>query len=133
MMQTVINYFMDSPTLLIAIIVFIFCVIIGFFGERYLKKTGGINKTMDSKPEDDAKDEQKVVKETEKVTSQADVDNDLKENDLVNDNLSEDFMPDNIYPSQNEPQSININQNTNFSQDIDVPYINNDDNFNNMF
>lgn len=133
MMQTVINYFMDSPTLLIAIIVFIFCVIIGFFGERYLKKTGRINKTMDSKPEDDAKYVQKVVKETEKVTSQADVDNDLKENDLVNDNLSENFMPDNIYPSQNVPQSININQNTNFSQDIDVPYINNDDNFNNMF
>lgn len=129
-MQTVINYFMDSPTLLIAIIVFIFCVIIGFFGERYLKKTGGINKITNNKIEEALKEEQK---EDKKIESQTVVDDNLKENDLVNDNVLENSIPDNIYPPQNEPQNINVNQNNDFNQNIDAPYINNDDNFNNMF
>lgn len=127
MMQTVINYFMDSPTLLIAIIVFIFCVIIGFFGERYLKKTGGINKIKGNNPKDVTKEEQNSVKETQKGDSQIIADNDLKEKALVNDSFSENSISDSIYPPQNEPQNININQN------VDVPYMNNDDNFNNMF
>lgn len=37
-MSTIIDFFTNNPTILVSIIVFFICVIIGFFGDQYLKK-----------------------------------------------------------------------------------------------
>lgn len=127
-MEAIINYFLDSPSLLIAIIVFILCVIIGFFGERYLKKKGSFDKIINNKQEE------KTTVQNEEVTKEEDkepITQPVTSSDVIEgvplNNTVENPILDNVYPPQNEPQNININQN------MEVPYINNDDNINNMF
>lgn len=127
-MEAIINYFLDSPSLLIAIIVFILCVIIGFFGERYLKKKGSFDKIISNKKEEKTPTPvEEETKEDKEPVTQPVTDSNVVSSAPLNDNAVENPILDNIYPPQNEPQNVNINQN------IEVTYINNDDNINNMF
>lgn len=50
-MDTVINTFLETPMLMIAVIVFFLCVIIGFFGDMYLKKINKMKTSFDNEPE----------------------------------------------------------------------------------
>ncbi len=154
-MQTIINYFMDNPNLLIAIIVFVFCVIIGFFADQYLKKQSNINKAIEKKEEDNKTNEttsyEKNFDSNIKTNSSAELKenvsfnnnslegnlNVIQQNTNTNQNFSEN---QNIGDNQNiqveQNSSINqnsMNQNINSIENNDISYINNDDNFNNLF
>lgn len=50
-MDTVINTFLETPMLMVAVIVFFLCVIIGFFGDMYLKKINKMKTSFDNEPE----------------------------------------------------------------------------------
>lgn len=130
-MDSFINILIDSPTLLISIIVFFLCVIIGFFGDRYLKKSNTkalvendnsnfLKRDYDKDTIDEVK-EQGIPVESNDMS----VYNDAitpSDNDSLLNKVNED-----IFPPENVPEDITLNQNATSS------YINNDDVFNNMF
>ncbi len=133
-MDSFINVLIDSPTLLISIIVFFLCVLIGFFGDRYLKRndTKALveNDNSNVLKKGDYKDTTDEVKKQENNSIQQESNDIPVYNDTItpNDNDSLiDKVNEDTFPSENVPEDITLNQNTTSS------YINNDDIFNNMF
>lgn len=111
------NLFLDSPMLLIAVIVFIVCVIIGFFGDRYLRSQNKIDKILgndkQSKEENtiDEKEEASRVEETPLMTSE-NINQIVTDNTMVSslENQSSDFVSQSMASNSNVVQpSINDN------------------------
>lgn len=111
------NLFLDSPMLLIAVIVFIVCVIIGFFGDRYLRSQNKIDKILgndkQAKEENtiDEKEEASRVEETPLMTSE-NINQIATNNTMVSslENQSSDFVSQSMAANSNIAQpSINDN------------------------
>ena len=111
------NLFLDSPMLLIAVIVFIVCVILGFFGDRYLRSQNKIDKIMgndkQAKEENtsDEKEEASRVEETPLMTSE-NINQTVTDNTMVSslENQSSDFVSQSMAVNSNIAQpSINDN------------------------
>lgn len=111
------NLFLDSPMLLIAVIVFIVCVIIGFFGDRYLRSQNKIDKILgndkQAKEENtiDEKEEASRVEETPLMTSE-NINQTVTDNTMVSslENQSSDFVSQSMAVNSNIAQpSINDN------------------------
>ncbi|MGN1268008.1 MAG: hypothetical protein ACI4U0_00670 [Candidatus Aphodocola sp.] len=111
------NLFLDSPMLLIAVIVFIVCVIIGFFGDRYLRSQNKIDKILgndkQAKEENtiDEKEEASRVEETPLMTSE-NINQIVTDNTMVSslENQSSDFVSQSMAANSNVVQpSINDN------------------------
>lgn len=111
------NLFLDSPMLLIAVIVFIVCVIIGFFGDRYLRSQNKIDKILgndkQAKEENtiDEKEEASRVEETPLMTSE-NISQTITDNAMVSslENKSNDFVSQSMSANSNVVQpSINDN------------------------
>lgn len=111
------NLFLDSPMLLMAVIVFIVCVIIGFFGDRYLRSQNKIDKILgndkQAKEENtiDEKEEASRVEETPLMTSE-NINQTVTDNTMVSslENQSSDFVSQSMAVNSNIAQpSINDN------------------------
>lgn len=111
------NLFLDSPMLLMAVIVFIVCVIIGFFGDRYLRSQNKIDKILgndkQAKEENtiDEKEEASRVEETPLMTSE-NINQTVTDNTMVSslENQSSDFVSQSMAANSNVVQpSINDN------------------------
>ena len=111
------NLFLDSPMLLIAVIVFIVCVIIGFFGDRYLRSQNKIDKILgndkQAKEENtiDEKEEASRVEETPLMTSE-NINQTVTDNAMESslENQSSDFVSQSMVANSNVVQpSINDN------------------------
>lgn len=111
------NLFLDSPMLLMAVIVFIVCVIIGFFGDRYLRSQNKIDKILgndkQAKEENtiDEKEEASRVEETPLMTSE-NINQIATDNTMVSslENQSSDFVSQSMAANSNVVQpSINDN------------------------
>lgn len=111
------NLFLDSPMLLMAVIVFIVCVIIGFFGDRYLRSQNKIDKILgndkQAKEENtiDEKEEASRVEETPLMTSE-NINQTVTDNTMVSslENQSSDFVSQSMAANSNIAQpSINDN------------------------
>ena len=111
------NLFLDSPMLLMAVIVFIVCVIIGFFGDRYLRSQNKIDKILgndkQAKEENtiDEKEEASRVEETPLMTSE-NINQTVTDNAMVSslENQSSDFVSQSMAVNSNIAQpSINDN------------------------
>lgn len=111
------NLFLDSPMLLMAVIVFIVCVIIGFFGDRYLRSQNKIDKILgndkQAKEENtiDEKEEASRVEETPLMTSE-NINQIATDNTMVSslENQSSDFVSQSMAANSNIAQpSINDN------------------------
>lgn len=111
------NLFLDSPMLLMAVIVFIVCVIIGFFGDRYLRSQNKIDKILgndkQAKEENtiDEKEEASRVEETPLMTSE-NINQTATNNTMVSslENQSSDFVSQSMAANSNIAQpSINDN------------------------
>ena len=111
------NLFLDSPMLLMAVIVFIVCVIIGFFGDRYLRSQNKIDKILgndkQAKEENtiDEKEEASRVEETPLMTSE-NINQTVTDNTMVSslENQSSDFLSQSMAVNSNITQpSINDN------------------------
>ena len=111
------NLFLDSPMLLMAVIVFIVCVIIGFFGDRYLRSQNKIDKILgndkQAKEENtiDEKEEASRVEETPLMTSE-NINQIVTDNTMVSslENQSSDFVSQSMAVNSNIAQpSINDN------------------------
>lgn len=111
------NLFLDSPMLLIAVIVFIVCVIIGFFGDMYLRSQNKIDKILgndkQTKEENtiDEKEEASRVEETPLMTSE-NINQTVTDNTMVSslENQSSDFVSQSMVVNSNIAQpSINDN------------------------
>ena len=105
------NLFLDSPMLLIAVIVFIVCVIIGFFGDRYLRSQNKIDKILgndkQAKEENtiDEKEEASRVEETPLMTSE-NINQIVTDNTMVSslENQSSDFVSQSMAVNSNVVQ-----------------------------
>ena len=111
------NLFLDSPMLLMAVIVFIVCVIIGFFGDRYLRSQNKIDKILgndkQAKEENtiDEKEEASRVEETPLMTSE-NINQTVTDNAMESslENQSSDFVSQSMVANSNVVQpSINDN------------------------
>lgn len=129
--MSIFNVFLASPMLTISIILFIVCVVIGFFGDRYFKKHG----TTIMRPSPKQNDETKVSQEQDRHEQEhLNTDDNVQENkndeikkeieDAVS-SVESNVINETITPSNN-------NNITNPSENISS-YIIDDDNFNNMF
>ncbi len=121
-MKSIIDVFLSNPTLLISVIVFFACVVIGFFGDQYLKKnkdTGVGNKVLNNveNANDDLSEKKEVIDKAEDNNI-----NDSRNNDaFVNSNPEDVAIPQNAFIDEI------------VSKDNEISYINNDDNFTNIF
>ena len=65
------DIFGDNPMLIIALVVFVLCVIIGFFADRHLRKENKIGKILigydDISDSDDSSDQSKISDDTLKT------------------------------------------------------------------
>ena len=111
------NLFLDSPMLLIAVIVFIVCVIIGFFGERYFRSQNHIDNILgndiQAKKEktNDKREKASRVEETPLMTSE-NINQTVTDNTMVSslENQSSDFVSQSMVANSNVVQpSINDN------------------------
>lgn len=66
-MDIVINAFTENPMLLIAVIVFLICVVIGFFGDKYLRSQNKIGKILETDKEEQEGVSEEPRKEEELV------------------------------------------------------------------
>lgn len=66
-MDMVINAFTENPMLLIAVIVFLICVVIGFFGDKYLRSQNKIGKILENDKEVKEEVPEEPIKEEELV------------------------------------------------------------------
>ncbi len=62
-MGVIIEAFTENPMLLVAATVFLICVVIGFFGDRYLRSQGKIGKIL----ENDKGEKEEITKESQKA------------------------------------------------------------------
>lgn len=120
-MESIIDVFLDNPMLLIAIIVFFICVMIGFFGDRYLKKNRMEDNSKTEGINNDVKEQVEENKTQDEPTSATTTNNGIS---FVN---KENSFYQQTIQAQNPSQNINPNQNSESS------YMNNDENINNMF
>lgn len=132
-MDTVINTFLETPMLMVAVIVFFLCVIIGFFGDMYLKKINKMKTSFDNEPE--------VTLDKDEITEESDDSNKEANTEEVvpnsNDNTSVSNNTDNnvyIQPNLENSSSEQNNINDAISNVIDTKTdINTTDVSNNIF
>lgn len=132
-MDTVINTFLETPMLMVAVIVFFLCVIIGFFGDMYLKKINKMKTSFDNEPE--------VTLDKDESTEESDDSNKEANTEEVvpnsNDNTSVSNNTDNnvyIQPNLENSSSEQNNINDAISNVIDTKTdINTTDVSNNIF
>lgn len=120
-MDEIINIFLETPMLMTATIVFFLCVIIGFFGNIYLKRNNTTKDEVDIQA--------KSVKEENKDAEEIQKDNKTEEKD-VGDVIETTINNSLDYGNQNNKdvtQDAFINPNDNKMYNSD------DDNINNIF
>lgn len=117
-MNDIVNVITDNKTLIISIIIFFVCVIIGFFGDLYLKKQ---NKILSKKDlNDDALQKEETKEETKQET--------LDKQDM--DSTYPDNLPIDIVDNKDELNTINSNiddnnfDNSNISSDTNIKEFN---------
>lgn len=139
-MNNIVNIITDNKTLIISIVIFFICVIIGFFGDLYLKKH---NKMLsENNKNDDAL--HKVEKKEEETLDNKDINSTYESNDITVDNpsnnelLNTNFVNNGDISSNNnevfnEPNISNDNKEDTY-QYSNINFNTDDDNkFNNMF
>lgn len=139
-MNNIVNIITDNKTLIISIVIFFICVIIGFFGDLYLKKH---NKMLSkNNKNDDAL--HKVEKKEEETLDNKDINSTYESNDITVDNpsnnelLNTNFVNNGDISSNNnkvfnEPNISNDNKEDTY-QYSNINFNTDDDNkFNNMF
>lgn len=139
-MNNIVNVIADNKTLIISIVIFFICVIIGFFGDLYLKKH---NKMLsENNKNDDAL--HKVEKKEEETLDNKDINSTYESNDITVDNpsnnelLNTNFVNNGDISSNNnevfnEPNISNDNKEDTY-QYSNINFNTDDDNkFNNMF
>ncbi len=106
------EFFINNSTFVIAIIVFIICVVIGFFGDRRFKKNKKIKKQVENISNDNDKEDSLNDSRTnqENATSATESANDFNQNVLNNN--------ENIYPTN--PGVVGGNEPGTFSN----PFVN---------
>ena len=81
--------FGDNPTLIIAIVVFVLCVIIGFFADRHLRKENKIGKILDDDEINITNKEDKNV--NDEITNDSNnTQNSNTNNTRINDNIKKE-------------------------------------------
>ena len=114
-MNNIVNIITDNKTLIISIVIFFICVIIGFFGDLYLKKHNKI--LSKNNKNDDAL--HKVEKKEEETLDNKDINSTYESNDITVDN-----------PSNNELLNTNFVNNGDISSNnnevFNEPNISND-------
>ncbi len=139
-MNNIVNIITDNKTLIISIVIFFICVIIGFFGDLYLKKH---NKMLsENNKNDDAL--HKVEKKEEETLDNKDINSTYESNYITVDNpsnnelLNTNFVNNGDISSNNnevfnEPNISNDNKEDTY-QYSNINFNTDDDNkFNNMF
>lgn len=106
----------SNPTLVIAVIIFILCVIIGFFGDRYLRKQNKIGKILDG---DDVQ-----------VTG---TDSSYDASKTSNTEAGEPVLNDVSKTVSNAKQATNLSADGNDNKPLENTQVNQDDNVNNSF
>ena len=109
-MDTVINTFLETPMLMIAVIVFFLCVIIGFFGDMYLKKINKMKTSFDNEPEVTL-DKDKSTEENEGSNKETNTE-EVAANSNSNMNVSNDadnnaYIQPNLENTSSEQNNIN--------------------------
>lgn len=139
-MNNIVNIITDNKTLIISIVIFFICVIIGFFGDLYLKKHNKI--LSKNNKNDDAL--HKVEKKEEETLDNKDINSTYESNDITVDNpsnnelLNTNFVNNGDISSNNnkvfnEPNISNDNKEDTY-QYSNINFNTDDDNkFNNMF
>lgn len=137
----------ENPMLMISVIVFILCVIIGFFGDRYLRSKNKIGKILDVQKKDDIKSDvnfdepsnNQELKEnnselitSENINSVSNVENVMAPSDTTLNASDSDFniqMPNQTLNPKINEQSINevdnfnlfANDSNNLNQEVSEP------------
>lgn len=147
-MNNIVNIIADNKTLIISIVIFFICVIIGFFGDLYLKKHNKMlsenNKNDDALQKVEKKEEVSEEKVIEETLDNKDINSTYESNDITVDNpsnndlLNENFVNNGDISSNNnevfnEPNISNDNKEDTY-QYSNINFNTDDDNkFNNMF
>lgn len=118
-MNDIVNVITDNKTLIISIIIFFVCVIIGFFGDLYLKKQNKMSSKKDLN--DDALQKEETKEET-------------KQEILDKQDMDSTYEPDNLpidtVDNKDELNTINSNiddnnfDNSNISSDTNIKEFN---------
>ena len=153
------DIFTENPMIVIAIIIFVICVIIGFFGDKHFKKKKELEKSLDNTGKVDSNVNEKTIENDVKTASSEEninqqngdstviVDNntarsqfnETNQNNFVNTAIENSLS--NI-DTQTQVQNIQQNSSNSIPNNINEPngnpvpfdgQINNDENINNMF
>lgn len=131
------NVFSDNPMLIIALVAFLACVVIGFFGDRYLRKQNKIGKILNNNNlKEKTEETQKVqpvsdtnINEAPLITSENVNDNVSVTNEVVsqsfnstsqNDNVATPESSSTVVPSFEAP-SMNVSDDTPIINDVVAP------------
>ena len=109
-MDTVINTFLETPMLMVAVIVFFLCVIIGFFGDMYLKKINKMKTSFDNEPEVtlDKDESTEESDDSNKETNTEEVVPNSNDNTSVSNNTDNNvYIQPNLENSSSEQNNIN--------------------------
>lgn len=120
-MGELINVFLETPMLMTAVIVFFLCVIIGFFGNMYLKRNDKIKSVVNVQTEN-VKEENQEDEKDEKSINIEKKDADSGISTTTNDSLDDDNQNNKVVT---QDDFINLNN--------DKFYSNDDNNINNIF
>ena len=138
------DIFGDNPMLIIALVVFVLCVIIGFFADRHLRKENKIGKILigydDISDSDDSSDQSKISDDTLKTGDNSTNSNNKIESDgndkkddhlnkAINDVIGNDSSISNNQNNANANAVVN-NQTLN-NQSVNNAPLNNQNNVNN--
>lgn len=154
------DIFTENPMIVIAIIIFVICVIIGFFGDKHFKKKKELEKSLDNTDkgnsnfnDENTSDDTIKVESSQENNNQKDVNNttDISNNvtqPSTNETNQNNFVNAAIENSlsnidtQTQVQNIQQNSSNSIPNNINEPngnpvpfdgQINNDENINNMF
>ena len=109
-MDTVINTFLETPMLMVAVIVFFLCVIIGFFGDMYLKKINKMKTSFDNEPEVTL-DKDESIEESDDSNKEANTEEvvpNSNDNTSVSNNTDNNvYIQPNLENSSSEQNNIN--------------------------
>ena len=116
--------FMKDPLFITSVVIFVICVIIGFFGDKYIKKQKDIRQAL--KEDETKKAVSKENLETDKVVSEDDSNKILSDADSSKKALNDTYLIGKQEPS--DEKNINLGQPVAFDGQVS-----NDDSVNNMF
>lgn len=138
---SMLNVFSDNPMLIIALVAFLACVVIGFFGDRYLRKQNKIGKILSNNNLKEKTEETQEVQpvsdtninEAPLITSENVNDNVSVTNEVVSQSFNSTSQNDNVATPESsgtvapsfEASSMNVSDTTPIVNDVVAPSFDN--------